>query len=333
MDAADGFSLVGPAVSVVCSTYQRATRLPAFFAALENQSLARDQFEVVIVNNGSTDETRAVLDELAAGSPLNVQAIHLEKNCGAGGGRNAGWRVAQAPIVAFTDDDCTSDPNWLRLGLAAMTEPGVTVVVGRTEPNPDQAGNKGPFSRTQRVAEEGGKRYMPTCNIFYRRADLAAVDGFDPLFATKGGEDTDLGWRVLDSTGGAVAFAADALVLHDVLTGTFRGALREAATWRDIPLVIARYPKRARPILVHRLFWKPTHEFVLLGIGGVVVAAILRNPLPLVAGLPWVNARTRKWPISTRYGRITYLPHAFVIDVVEVSTMIRGSIRNRTFVL
>jgi GT2 family glycosyltransferase len=323
-----------PEISVVCSTYQRAHRLPGFFAALEAQTFDRDRFEVVVVDNGSTDDTREVLEKVAANSPLNLRVVSLHANRGAGGGRNAGWQAARAPIVAFTDDDCAPAPGWLATGYAVLTQSDAAVVVGRTEPNPAQLHNKGAFSRTQRVTEVSGKRYFQTCNIFYRRDDLVAVGGFDERFATKGGEDTDLGWRVLDHGGRDVAFASDALVLHDVTVGSFRAALREAATWRDIPLVTARHPRRARKLLHHRLFWKPTHQYMIPALGCVALAVLLRRPWPLVGVIPWINFRYRKWPIvPTGAGRIGYLPHAFLIDAVEVATMVRGSIRNRVLVL
>jgi GT2 family glycosyltransferase len=322
-----------PAVSVVCSTYQRASQLPALFAALEAQTFASNSFEVVVVDDGSADNTREVLEKLIADSPLEVRLIVLDKNGGAGAARNAGWRAARAPIVAFTDDDCAPDPNWLTEGLAAMQETGAAIIVGRTEPNPAHKANEGAFSRTQRVTELSGKRYLHTCNIFYRREDLDAVGGFDALFQTKGGEDTDLGWRILDR-GGQVEFAPDALVLHDITVGSFRAALREASRWRDVTLVVARHPARARKLLIHRLFWKKTHELVIPAVGGIALAALVRHPLPLLAMAPWINWRIRKWPIVPEpLGRWGYLPHAFLIDVVEVTTTLQGAIKHRVVVL
>ncbi|HVT78143.1 MAG TPA: glycosyltransferase [Acidimicrobiales bacterium] len=323
---------IAPEVSVVCSTFERAHKLPPFFAALEAQTLDADRFEVVIVDDGSKDDTGVVLQRLADESKLHVRIVSFPQNQGRSKGRNAGWRAAQAPIVAFTDDDCAPDPRWLEEGLKAMTSTGATVVVGRTDPNPAQAGNTGVFSRTQRVNESSGTRYFHTCNIFYRRDALERLGGFDVGFRFKGGEDTDLGWRLLES-GGTVAFANDALVLHDISKSSYRAALREASMWLDIPRVTRLHPVKARPMLVHRLFWKKTHELVLVAIGGITVAAIARNPLPLLGVIPWINFRLRRWPIGSGAQRVVYLPHAFLIDTVEVSSMVRGSVLNRVFVL
>lgn len=321
-------------VSVVCSSYNRATRLRSLLAGLEAQTLDASRFEVVIVDNGSGDDTQATLREFAASTRLNLRVVTIEQNRGASGGRNAGWRAATADLVAFTDDDCVPAPTWLASGLAVFGDLRPAVLVGRTIPNPAQTHITGPFMRTQTVTEELGKKYMNTCNIFYRRADLEAVDGFDERFETKGGEDTDLGWRVLDR-GGAVAFSEDALVLHDVNKGSFKAAVKEAITWRDIPLVAKRHPKRARPLLVHRLFWKKTHEYVLVAFVSVGATVAIRNVIPMVGVLPWVYYRLRKNPLtrSSKVDRFRYLPHAMAIDALEVTTMVRGSVKNRTFVL
>lgn len=321
----------GPDVSVVCSTYQRAHRLPNLLAALEAQTYPAERFEVVIVDDGSTDGTSQLVEAFAANSRLDLRLVSLPKNTGRSAGRNTGWRAARAPVIAFTDDDCSPSPGWLESGLHAL-KGDVTVVVGRTAPNPAQAGNSGVFSRSQNVDRESGMRYMHTCNIFYRRADLEAVGGLDAAFNAKGGEDTDLGWRVLDH-GGNVVFAEDALVFHDVTKGNFRGAVREASLWRDIPRVAARHPHRVRPLLVHGVFWKKSHEYVLLAEAGVVAAALLRSPVPLLAFVPWLIWRGHRMPIVRGRRRFFYIPHAFVIDAVEVVTMVRGSARNKTLVL
>lgn len=322
-----------PEVSVVCSTYNRSERLPAMLTALERQTLGCDRFEVVIVDNGSTDNTRETLDTFAARSSLRLRVVHLAQNRGPAGGRNEGWRAAGAPIVAFTDDDCAPDEAWLQRGVDAFAS-GARIVVGRTEPNPEQTHNAGAFSRTQRIGEQSAKRYFQTCNIFYRRDDLVSANGFDEGFSHKGGEDTDLGWRLLDR-GAEVAFEADALVFHDITRGSFRAAVREAGSWGDIPRVTKLHKVRAKPILVHRFFWKKTHELVILAVGGVTIAVVVRNPIPLLAVIPWARFRLRKWPIvpGSAWKRASYLPHALVIDVVEVTATVRGAIRNRVLVL
>src|SRR4051812_15985420 len=160
-----------PRVTVAVSTYQRAASVRRLVEALECQSLDPTQFEVVIADDGSTDDTPAVLQQLALTSPLDITILRSDRNCGQAAGRNRAWRAARAPVVAFTDDDCQPQPKWLEAGLEAMAHS--KIVVGRTAPPPEQIPmTAGPFARTLRVEEA---RFFQTCNVFYRKADLEAA--------------------------------------------------------------------------------------------------------------------------------------------------------------
>lgn len=314
-----------PQVSVCVSTYGRAPLLPRLAAALSAQTLDPQQFEVVVVDDGSVDDTGEVLARLAAESPFTLR-IHRQDNRGAAAGRNVAWRAARAPIVAFTDDDCRPQPQWLEAGIAALLA-GARVVVGRTIPDPEEAHLlHHPFARS--LSMEHG-RFFQTANAFYRRDDLEAVDGFDEGFTT--GEDTDLGLRVV-RLGGNVVFTAGALVHHRVATTDLVGAVRGALRWADLPLVIRRHPSMRRE-LVHRVFWKRTHPPALLAVAGVG-ATLARHPaLGAVLVAPWIAHRLGEpsaipWP-----RRAVRLPGALVVDVAEVTAMVVGSLRHRVLVL
>jgi GT2 family glycosyltransferase len=314
-------------VSVVVSTHQRARLLPNLVHALEAQTLDPDQFEVVITNDGSTDETRSVLDDLKRRSPLNITVLHAERNQGAPAGRNLAWRVAQAPVIAFTDDDCRPQPKWLEAGLAAM-ERG-RVVVGLTTPPPDQEKlASGPFARALWVREA---KYFETANVFYLRSDLEACGGFEERF--RAGEDTDLALRVVPA-GDDVVFAEDAHVHHDVRPSEFRGAVRETFRWVDLPLVVGRHPQVRTTLLHRRVFWKRSHPTALLALAGIALAVARRRPLPLLLVLPWVRLRVTSMPLTPGpRRRWLVLPQGLVLDLTEVAVMVKGSVKHRTLVL
>lgn len=323
-----------PSVSVVCSTYQRAHRLPSLFAALERQTFDRAKFEVVIVDDGSTDGAAEVLSELAAASPLTVRLVIQPQNRGVAVGRNAGVAAASAPVIAFTDDDCAPSPGWLQAGLDAMQSSGAAIVVGSTQPNPEQAANNGPFSRTISMSADTANFLLATCNIFYKRDDFVSIGGFNEDFKGKGGgEDTDLGWRLLDA-GAESTFAPDALVWHDIDPGTFRTAVKQARTAQALPRLVRLHPRRARPKLTWRIFWGRHHLVAFLAVVGLLLAAVLRNPLPLVSVLPALDYRLRVAPLHRgRLQRFVYVWPAVVVDVIEFGSAVVGSIRNRTVVL
>jgi glycosyltransferase involved in cell wall biosynthesis len=316
-----------PRVSVVVSTHQRARLLPNLVHALESQTLDPSEFEVVITNDGSTDETASVLDDLQRRSQLNMSVLHAERNQGAPAGRNLAWRTARAPIIAFTDDDCRPQPKWLEAGLAAMEH--ARVVVGLTTPPLDQEKlAAGPFARALWVREP---KYFETANVFYRRSDLEACRGFEERF--RAGEDTDLALRVIPA-GDDVVLAEQAHVHHDVRPSDFGGAVRESFRWVDLPLVVGRHPQVRATLLHRRVFWKRSHPTALLAFAGIVLAVAGRRPLPLLLVAPWVRLRVTSMPLTPGpKRRWLVLPQGLVLDLAEVGVMVKGSIKHRTLVL
>jgi glycosyltransferase involved in cell wall biosynthesis len=325
--AAAGAELV-PAVAVVVPTHQRRQCLERLVTSLEKQSLPAGSFEVVVVDDASTDGTSEELETLARSSGLRLRALRTQRRSGPAAARNMGWRSTRAPVVAFTDDDCAPDPQWLEAGLTALGD-RARVVVGKTGPPADQGQTAGsPFARVMAV---GDTRFFETCNVFYRRCDLEAVGGFDERFRRPSGEDTHLGLRVVE-LGVQPVFAPDAIVHHDVRPGSALAAWREATRWTDGPLVLKgrAYARRGR---VHRyLFWKASHPPAILACVGLVAGLRIRPALLLV--VPWIVYRMARNPVCTsRRRRLTSLPAALVIDLTEVAVMVRGSIRHHTIVL
>jgi GT2 family glycosyltransferase len=311
-----------PRISVVISTYDRPEHLGLVLAALREQTLDRDWFEVIVVDNGSTESsTQAVLGAEAARGELALKAVRHELTLGPAGGRNTGWRLAQAPLIAFTDDDCVPDPAWLEQVLAATASHPEAIVQGRTEPVRQQLGL---FDRSVTVRKLGPQ--YETCNIVYPRALLDRLEGFDETFGlVPAGEDTDLAWRAIEG-GASVVFAPDALVYHATHRLGPLGALREAARWTDAPRLFGRH-RGARAMLSRGLFWNGWHYLVLRSLIALWLPRPLRrflltrHALQLAARARYLNAGP--WAV----------PYLLVYDVIEVASVVRGGIRYRTFVL
>jgi GT2 family glycosyltransferase len=208
-----------PAVAVVVATRDRAARLAELLESLRGQTLARERFEVIVVDDGSRDGTAALL-----ASADDVRVVTRAVGAGPAAARNEGWRVARASLVAFTDDDCVATPGWLEaLVGACLARPGA-IVQGRTAPREDERDRLGPFSRSLWV--DGGPYYQ-TCNIAYPRELLERLGGFDADAFPFVGEDTDLAWRAIES-GASVAYEPSAVVHHAVAVLGPLGALRFA---------------------------------------------------------------------------------------------------------
>jgi GT2 family glycosyltransferase len=203
---------LAPAISVVVPTYMRADLLARLLARLEQLTPPRGGFEVIVVDDGSTDDTADVV----ARSELPVRYVRQE-NSGPATARNRGWQLATAPIVAFTDDDCVPDADWLVDLVAAFdTSPDVAAIGGDIQPLVD--GFRSRFVQAERLvghgADERGVRYLVTANAAIRTDALRAVGGFDERFPGAAGEDTDLGFR-LRAAGHRLAVTDRGRIRHD----------------------------------------------------------------------------------------------------------------------
>lgn len=283
----------------------RPERLRALLGALDGE-------DVVVVANGASDAVRAVID--AAG----VACVRLDPNRGPAAARNAGWRRAASEYVAFTDDDCLPAPGWLD-ALRAAAAPGV-VLQGRVAPLPEDAHRVGPFART--VVVDAATPFFHTANVLYPRALLEAVGGFDEAYDAVAGEDTDLGWRAVEA-GATVRFAPDALVWHAVTVPGWRGLARDAARWGTAVRLVKRHPG-LRAHFHHRIFWKRSHEALLLAALGLAA----RRP---VLALPYLLVHRREHPSKGSLARA--LPGHLAVDAAEVAALARGSVRARTLLL
>jgi GT2 family glycosyltransferase len=312
-------------VSVAVSTYNRPDRLERLLDGLRMQTLPAEQFEVVVVDNGSTDGATGSLLQRAASRPgLQLRSARQEPTLGPAGGRNRGWRRARAPLVAFTDDDCRPDPAWLAAGLRAHLEQPGAVIQGVTRPDPGELADDGPLSRTVLV-DSLGPQYE-ACNIFYPRELLEALGGFDERFgALPAGEDTDLAWRAIEG-GAATAFAPEAVVYHAVERVGAVGMLRFANRWGRGVRVFADHPG-TRAMLHRRVFWNVWHYLLWRSLLALLMPRALRR-LVLARHLLELRLRAR------RAGAGAWLiPFLLAYDAVECWSIARGAIRHRTVVL
>src|SRR6476646_5236422 len=119
--------------AIVC-TYNRRDRLLDSVQALVEQDLPPTDYEIIVVDNNSTDGTSDVIAECFGGVP-NVRLIREEKQ-GVAPARNAGARVARSPIAAYTDDDALVPKGWLRriVELFHTLDPVPGVIGGDMEP-------------------------------------------------------------------------------------------------------------------------------------------------------------------------------------------------------
>lgn len=316
-----------PDISVVLATHNRVVRLAALLESLRAQTIPSDRFEVVVVDDGSSDETSELLAKTVRDCELQIRVFRNEHAEGPAHARNVGWRAAVAPLIAFIDDDCVAVSRWIEAGLEACLANPDGIVQGQVDPVPEERVYLTPLARTIRIHSAGP--YYQTCNIFYPRSLLHELGGFDQSFTMPGGEDTDLAWRAIER-GTPTTFAPEAMAYHAVNRIGFRGRLRVAAHWHESMVVYKRHPELRRAVFTKRIFWKPWHYALFRVAVAMALPRRLRfiQPYLVIPYLRSIELRCRNEGGSAAYA--LFYP---VEDIVEVAAMIRASVRYRMVVL
>jgi glycosyltransferase involved in cell wall biosynthesis len=320
----------GPvAVSVVVASHARHLRLRWLLNALEEQTLDRDEWDVVVVHDYPAHTAGRVIE----GHPLAEAGVlrHMAIEPGTGSPsrqRNIGWRAARGELVAFTDDDCRPEPDWLeRLLATARATPG-QVVQGRTRPEPLESDVlKAPHVRTLSVKPVGP--YAQTANILYPRDLLERLDGFDERAIA--GEDVGLSLRARRA-GATVVAAPDAVVNHAIESHTLPGILRQNLKWRHLAYLAKQHPEMRREFPL-RVFWDADHLRTTAALAGVLGAARSRPLLALAAPYVVHSMNRRGTALRSRAISAAEIPGQAVRQVAEVAGLVAGSVRHRTLVL
>src|SRR5215218_1272602 len=197
-----------PRISVVVCSYNGERTIRDCLEGL--QHLHYQDFEVIVVNDGSTDATAAIVQDYGFRSITT-------SNLGLSNARNTGMENATGEIVAYLDDDARPDPHWLTylattflstehagVGGPNLTPPGdgpIALCVGKAPGNPVHV-----------LLSDQEAEHVPGCNMAFRKARLQAIGGFDPQFRVAG-DDVDVCWR-LQQRGWTLGFSPAAAVWH-----------------------------------------------------------------------------------------------------------------------
>src|SRR5438874_1380622 len=201
-------SLPWPRISVVVCTYNGARTIRDCFEGLRR--LAYPDYEVIVVDDGSTDETAAIARQ------YDCRLIRTE-NRGLASARNTGLNAATGEIVAYLDDDAYPDPHWLTYLAARFLSTSHAAVGG---PNLAPPGDgpiaecvaRAPGGPVHVLLTDSEAEHIPGCNMAFRKTCLEAIGGFDPQFRSAG-DDVDVCWQLQDR-GLTLGFSPAAMVWH-----------------------------------------------------------------------------------------------------------------------
>jgi GT2 family glycosyltransferase len=226
-----------PYVSIIIPTYNRLPRLKRVLAALERQTIPLDQFEVIVVSDGSTDGTTEYLANIE--TPLRLVPL-MQSNRGVAAARNHGVERASGELLLFLDDDVVPVPELVAEHLRALAEHAGEVVVLGPMLTPEDGAFPPWVCWEQAMLERQYEdmtmgRYAPTARQFYTgntslaRRHVVAAGGFDERF--RRAEDVELAYRLAER-GLRFVFRPAAASYHY--------ADRSYASWFEIPYVYGR---------------------------------------------------------------------------------------------
>lgn len=227
--------------SVIVPTFNSGNTLFACLQSLTNQSVPKEHYEVIVVDDGSTDDTA----EIAA----RFEVVYLvQPNQGPATARNSGVQQAAGDIILFTDADCVPDQDWLRHMTEPFRNPNVTGVKGTYKTKQTTLAAR--FSQAEfedrydLLKKSATIDMVDTYSAAFRKDIFLKMGGFDQGFRLANNEDTDLSYRLV-SAGYTLVFKPEAFVYH-----THQNSLvnyLKLKFWRGYwrMVVYTRYPDKA----------------------------------------------------------------------------------------
>ncbi|HEX4645588.1 MAG TPA: glycosyltransferase, partial [Verrucomicrobiae bacterium] len=224
-----------PRVSVVVASYNGGRTLPACLNSLER--LNYPNYEIIVVDDGSTDETPQTVKEHP-----KVRYLRHDQNLGLSVARNTGIATATGEIVAFTDSDCRADEDWLYYLVSDLLDSDFAGMGGHNFLPPEDSsvaaavlvspGGPAHVMLTDRQAE-----HIPGCNMAFYKWALDEIGGFDPIFR-KAGDDVDVCWR-LQQHGCKIGFSPAGFVWH-YRRPTIRAYVKQQSGYGEAEAMLVR---------------------------------------------------------------------------------------------
>lgn len=281
-------------LSVIVPAYNAEDMLGGCLVALQAQSLSHDRYEIIVVDDGSTDRTAEVARR------FGVRLV-CQSNAGPAAARNRGAQAARGEILLFTDADCEPTADWIERMTDPFRDPGIVGAKGvyqtRQKELVARFVQREYEDKYARMSRQACIDFVDTYSAAYRRDVFVANGGFDPLFPTASVEDQEFSFR-LARKGYRLVFVPSAAVYHrhDTTLGQYWRRKFGIGYWKA--LLLRRHPERAvrdshtPQILKAQIglvgllslclllapFWKLAHWFVL---GIMALFALTATPFLL----------------------------------------------------
>jgi GT2 family glycosyltransferase len=221
---------MSPRISVVIPAFERVSALRSCLRCVEpsEQTLSADSYEVIVTDDSRTREVQKIIRREFPW----VRWVQGPRR-GPAANRNCGAKAAVGEWIAFTDDDCLPDRNWLLALCDAVDKEQADLLEGRTV-CPDRT--NAPMEETIENLQGGN---FWTCNLAVRRRAFESLKGFDEDFEEAAQEDTEFAWRAC-ARGLRSQFVEGALVRHPARQLTLAQLWRRALMVRWFSLYLLK---------------------------------------------------------------------------------------------
>jgi GT2 family glycosyltransferase len=232
-------------IGVVVATYKRPELLKRCLRSLAQQTIDYNDYEIVVVCDGPDESSMLAVKEICRQYPgLHLQVHHTNSKQGPAAARNLGWKLADATLIAFTDDDCVPSEKWLAAYLQHYdnekpdcTFTGKVIVPVSSKPTDYEKNTVG-----LETAD------FITANCCCPKNVLKQIGGFDPAYKTAWREDSDLHFNIL-SHHYPVKKVQEAIVIHPVRKASWGISLKEQKKSMFNALLYKKYPSYYRQMI------------------------------------------------------------------------------------
>lgn len=203
--------------SIIVPVYNNSQGIRTVLRSLVNQDFKKGAYEIIVVDNGSNDDTAAAVRKTCQEHPDLVNYLSENENRGSYAARNKGIRHARGEILAFTDSDCTASADWLIKGLEHMDRFNASCIGGNilfTYVNKDKPNIFEIIDSTTNLNQEkyvNCYRFAATANLFVKKVVFEKYGPFRPDMVSGG--DVEFGMRI-SGQGEKIKYARDAVVYH-----------------------------------------------------------------------------------------------------------------------
>lgn len=225
-------------ISVVVPTYKRPNLLCRCLEALMKQDFPSQEFEIIVVSDGEDPLTNRAIDAMPFRQFPVIKFYSLPAKAGPAAARNLGWMLAEADLVAFTDDDCIPAQGWLDALWSAYkhNERKAIAFSGRTI----VPINGHPTDYERNISQLASAEFI-TANCACTKQALQKVDGFDQRFRMAWREDSDLQFKFI-LHGIPILKVQGAAVTHPVRKAPWGISIREERKGMFNALLYKKYP-------------------------------------------------------------------------------------------